>query len=90
MKPGKHETEEEGQAFLSDSRDSEDASTPLRESRASRWRVWWHLRILFEVAMAATIIFLLFFRPVPERQTIRNTPVPQCTSKLFQDQRRQR
>jgi hypothetical protein len=35
------------------------------------------MRIMVEVAMAATIVFLLFFRPVPERKTIRRTPVPQ-------------
>jgi hypothetical protein len=82
MKPGKNEPDEEGQAFLPISRNSEDVPTPLRESRETRWRVWWHLRILLELAMATTIIFLLFFRSVPERHTIRKTPVPQRMPKI--------
>jgi hypothetical protein len=44
------------------------------------------LRLLLEIGMAATIVFLLVFKPlVVGRETLRRTPVPRCTLTTFPD-----
>ncbi|ORY17589.1 hypothetical protein BCR34DRAFT_22113 [Clohesyomyces aquaticus] len=79
-----HEPSEEGEAFLSESRASEDASTSVPELRGSRRRgAIWYLRILVEVAMAVAIVFLLFSHSKPARETIRTTPVPRLPRKIY-------
>jgi hypothetical protein len=89
MESRKPETNEEEQAFLS--RPSEDgavnSSSSLSESRTSncsggrKRKAKECLRLVLEIAMAATIVYLLVFKPfVVARETIRRTPVPRCTS----------
>lgn len=77
----KPEADEEEQAsFLPHSpRDSQDAVAASAERNSKRRKTTWYLRLLLDIAMAATIIFLLFFRS-PPRNTIRRTPVPTCRS----------
>jgi hypothetical protein len=84
MEPRKREDEEEEEAFLP--QPSEDgvvpdsrSNTPER-SGTKRKQVTGYLRILLEIFMAATIAYLVVFKPfIISRETIRRTPVPQCT-----------
>lgn len=75
-----HEFEEEKQAFLPQSRADEHGSSSPIESRGARKPVTWYLRLLFELVMASTIVFLLFFRPSSTRGSLRRSPVPQRMS----------
>jgi hypothetical protein len=71
----KHEHEEEAEAFLDKPHDSEHVPTTIR--KRSTWaRSWSYVRIILEVGMVATIVFLLFFRTHPSR-TLRRSPVPE-------------
>ncbi|KAF3132954.1 hypothetical protein TWF703_007093 [Orbilia oligospora] len=64
---------EEGQAFLSSDRGSEDA---LWQKQTEKRGISWYLRLFLEVAMAATIVGLLVWNSYLGRDTIKRTPVP--------------
>jgi hypothetical protein len=68
----------EDEAFLQQSRISEDEALFPSEKKSTRRGVLWYLRILLEIGMAATIVFLLFLRPTTTTEHIRKTPVPNC------------
>lgn len=81
-----HEAGEEEQTFLPKASSSDDVSTDFgpeirgRGAGNSRKRgvVWW-LRLVLELAMAGTIVYLLVAKPlVASRGTLRRTPVPEC------------
>ena len=85
MDSTKHEADEEGEAFLRPGAREDDVADSLMErqrrggSNPRKWEVSWYLRLLLEVAMAATIVYLLVFKPfVVTREAIWKTPVPQC------------
>ncbi|KAF1997771.1 hypothetical protein P154DRAFT_524513 [Amniculicola lignicola CBS 123094] len=79
-----NEPSEEGEAFLSHTRASEDASTSVPEMRSPRRRgAMWYLRILLDAAMAVTIVFLLSSHSTLTRETIRKTPVPRLPRKIY-------
>ena len=83
MEPGKREDEEEEEAFLSQPLDDDapSSSSESQERGGSRRRVVTaYLRVMLEIAMAATIVYLLVAKPfVVQRETIRKTPVPRRT-----------
>lgn len=74
MKP---ERDEEAEAFLRDSSESENTPAPMNNERTAWARSRSYIRLVLEIAMAATIIFLLFFR-APATKALRRTPVPDC------------
>ncbi|KAF3914549.1 hypothetical protein ABW20_dc0105687 [Dactylellina cionopaga] len=78
----KDQASEEGQAFLSDLRTGEDISMALSKKRPETTRVMKCLRLLLELAMAATIVVLLL-RPNHGRETIKRTPVPLLPRKIY-------
>ncbi|EGX44190.1 hypothetical protein AOL_s00210g62 [Orbilia oligospora ATCC 24927] len=71
---------EEGQAFLSSDRGSEDA---LWQKRTEKRGISWYLRLFLEIAMAATIVGLLVWNSYLGRDTIKRTPVPRLPRKLY-------
>ena len=83
MEPGKREDEEEEEAFLTQSLDDDEPSSSSESQKrgGSRRRVVTaYLRVILEIAMAATIVYLLVAKPfVVQRETIRKTPVPRRT-----------
>jgi hypothetical protein len=83
MNPSKRESEldEENEAFLDDSEGSEHGATPSKALHNTRRGVTWYLRIIMEIAMAATIAYLLLFRP-PTHPTLQRTPVPNLPRKI--------
>lgn len=82
MESGKHEHDEEEQAFLDHA-----GISPKPQSSRRTATGWW--RLLLELAMAITIVLLLFFPPFPPRNTIRRSPVPQRTFLLLKMCRQQ-
>ncbi|KXX79402.1 hypothetical protein MMYC01_204047 [Madurella mycetomatis] len=90
MDPRNPETDEE-QAFLPGPRYTKDldADSTLEcqrhgGSNLQKRALAWYLRLLVEIGMAATIIYLLVFKPfVVERETIRRTPVPRFPRKIY-------
>jgi hypothetical protein len=67
----KREVDEEAEAFLEGTQE---------RKKVTKWaRSWAYARIVLEIGMAATVIFLLFFRAPPSR-TLRRSPVPDRTS----------
>ncbi|KAK3902165.1 hypothetical protein C8A05DRAFT_15732 [Staphylotrichum tortipilum] len=89
MEPTKHEgDEEEEEAFLrrpSDDVPAGRADTPSSPSQGGKGkRVLGYLRILLEIAMTATIAYLVIFKPFAvSRETIRRTPVPKLPRKIY-------
>jgi hypothetical protein len=86
MDSRKREADEEEQAFLpqpgSNSTDHDASDAAIDNGPRRGWA--WYLRLLLELAMAATIGYLVVFKPfVVTRETIRRTPVPRCTSTRF-------
>src|SRR6187402_134520 len=82
-KEHEREPSEEGEAFLPQTRASEDASTTVPDLQNSRKRgVMWYLRILLEVTMTVTIVFLLSSKSQTTltRETIRRSPIPRRMS----------
>ncbi|KAL2266812.1 hypothetical protein VTJ83DRAFT_6164 [Remersonia thermophila] len=86
-----HVTDEEEQEFLPKPRSTDDANAETEtcsrhhrdRSHVKRGLVWW-LRLLMEVGMAATIAYLIVFKPfVVTRDRILRTPVPQFPRKLY-------
>lgn len=75
----KHEHNEEAEAFLDQPQDGEQVPTVPTRKRSTWALSWSYIRVVLEIAMAATIVFLLFFRAPPSR-TIRRSPVPDCMS----------
>jgi hypothetical protein len=75
MKP---EHDEEAEAFLDSPRDNEHVPITINQKRSAWARSWSYIRIVLEIAMAAAIVFLLFFRAPPSRN-IRRSPVPDRT-----------
>ena len=88
MDSRKREADEEGEAFLhvpqSGSSESvaADPSTerPWHGGRNGRGRgPTWYLRLLLEISMAVTIVYLVVAKPfIVSRETIRLSPVPRC------------
>jgi hypothetical protein len=76
----KHEDSGEAEAFLDHPQNGEDVANTMNKRRSNWTRSWFYIRLVLEIAMAATIVFLLFFRAPPSR-TLRRTPVPDCTSR---------
>jgi hypothetical protein len=76
----KHEDSGEAEAFLDHPQNGEDVANTTNKRRRNWTRSWFYIRLVLEIAMAATIVFLLFFRTPPSR-TLRRTPVPDCTSR---------
>lgn len=71
----KDESSEESEAFLTESGNTKSEHVPT--TRTGRGVIW-YLRIVLELAMAATILFLLF-QPLPsDERALRKSPVPQC------------
>ena len=68
---------EEGQAFLSSDRSSEEVRWQLSEKQPEKRKATWYLRLVLEIAMAITIVVLLAGEPY-RKDTIRRTPVPRC------------
>jgi hypothetical protein len=88
MESRKSETNEEEQAFLSrpsedgavDSPSSVSENQKPNSSNGRRRKVIGYLRLVLEIAMASTIVYLLVFKPfIVTRETIRRTPIPPCT-----------
>ncbi|OAL02085.1 hypothetical protein IQ06DRAFT_376278 [Phaeosphaeriaceae sp. SRC1lsM3a] len=79
MKP---ERDEEAEAFLRDSSESENTPAPMNNERTAWARSRSYIRLVLEIAMAATIIFLLFFR-APATKALRRTPVPDFPRKIY-------
>ncbi|KAK8042504.1 hypothetical protein PG994_012987 [Apiospora phragmitis] len=82
MESGKHERDEEEQAFLPQTEFGDHGGTspkPLNPRRTATW--WW--RLLLDIAMASTIVILLFFFPFPARDTIKRSPVPRLPRKIY-------
>lgn len=75
MKP---ERDEEAEAFLRESSENEDVPATLNSKPTAWARSRSYIRLFLEIAMAATIVFLLFFR-APPTKALRRTPVPDCT-----------
>jgi hypothetical protein len=84
MDPRKHEADDEEEAFLSQSGsykdvavDSSSGSQRRGSTTPPKWGLVSWLRLLLEITMATTILYLLVFKPfVVGRETIRRTPVP--------------
>ncbi|KAL2021439.1 hypothetical protein VTK56DRAFT_7192 [Thermocarpiscus australiensis] len=87
MDPRKREADdEEEQAFLPESKSNGNVGSECSsECRRQQRGLTWYLRLLLEIAMAATIVYLVVFKPfvVVGRQTIRRTPVPQFPRKIY-------
>jgi hypothetical protein len=73
----KTEHDEEAEAFLDEPLESEDVPITATKKRSVWERSRPYIRLFVEVGMAATIVFLLFFRAPPSK-TLRRTPVPDC------------
>jgi hypothetical protein len=70
--------DDEAEAFL-DQPDESEGSLIAINKKPSQWAAWWpRLRLVIEIAMASSIIFLLFFRTPPDRR-LRRSPVPERT-----------
>ena len=80
MERSKTEADEENQAFLAPSPASEDGLDTSRHRNGCQTRATWCLRLVLELVMAAVILVLLISRRYHDRDTLRRTPVPQCTS----------
>jgi hypothetical protein len=84
MDPRKHEADDEEEAFLSQSGsykdvavDSSSGSQRRGSTTPPKWGLVSWLRLLLEITMATTILYLLVFKPfVVGRETLRRTPVP--------------
>jgi hypothetical protein len=76
----KTEHDEEAEAFLEQPHASEDIPTATNRKLNIWARSRTYIRLLVEVAMALTIVYLLFFRAPPSRN-LRRSPVPECTLK---------
>jgi hypothetical protein len=74
MSSQKNEFEDENESFLP--RHSDDIPTRHVEERSSRQQIIELVRILLEVGMAATIVFLLVSRSSSKGTRIRRSPVP--------------
>jgi len=72
--------EEESQAFLPQSKESEYGAKPAHEKRSGQKYMGRYLRLLFEICMASTIVILLIFRSPSSDKPLRRSPVPQRTS----------
>ncbi|KAL2131280.1 hypothetical protein VTI74DRAFT_5311 [Chaetomium olivicolor] len=88
MELRKREIEEEEQAFLSQpNEDGVPYSSSENQELSGKIRrrdVAAYLRVLLEIAMAATIVYLLVFKPfVVGREAIRRTPVPRLPRKIY-------
>jgi hypothetical protein len=73
--------EEEEQAFLEKTRSSRDGPAEIHEGRSVQKRAWRMAtisRLTLELAMAVTIIYLIFWHPEPGSETLRRSPVPRC------------
>jgi hypothetical protein len=71
----KTQHDEEAEAFLDQPQEGEDV--PTTNKKQNTWaRSWSYIRLFLEIAMAATIVFLLFFRAPPSRN-LRRSPVPE-------------
>ncbi|KAF2276344.1 uncharacterized protein EI97DRAFT_377412 [Westerdykella ornata] len=91
MHRGEKDTDDENEAFLPvplahDDYVSQPCSHCVRKRRT--WSVVSCLRIVVELAMIATIVFLLAFRPstleaVDEDQSLKRTPVPHFPKKVY-------
>jgi hypothetical protein len=76
--------DEEAEAFLDQPEGSEGSPTVINKKR-SQWARWWpRFRLVIEIAMVSTIIFLLFFRTPPDRR-LRRSPVPERTLSCLDD-----
>jgi hypothetical protein len=73
----KTEHDEEAEAFLDQPHERDHVPTTATKKRSIWTRSWPYVRLFLEIAMAATIVFLLFFRAPPTR-TLRRSPVPDC------------
>ncbi|KAL5121553.1 hypothetical protein ACEQ8H_000625 [Pleosporales sp. CAS-2024a] len=78
----KHDHGEEAEAFLDQPVDREDAPRTGQKKRSSCAPSWSYARLVVDVAMAATIVFLLFFRAPPSRN-LRRSPVPDLPRKMY-------
>ncbi|KAH7412050.1 hypothetical protein DE146DRAFT_642107 [Phaeosphaeria sp. MPI-PUGE-AT-0046c] len=78
----KTERDEEAEAFLRESSESEDVPAAMNSQRTAWARSRSYIRFFFELAMAATIVFLIFFR-APPTKTLRRTPVPDFPRKTY-------
>lgn len=77
MDSRKHEADEEEQTFLPKAINSDHAE--LGDHRPRTRGAAWYLRLILEIAMAATIVYLIVAKPlIASRPTLRRTPVPQC------------
>ncbi|KAK4221318.1 hypothetical protein QBC38DRAFT_134373 [Podospora fimiseda] len=75
----KEDADEEEQAFLPQSEGSNHG-----DSINGRQRIKWWSRLLLDVSMALTIVYLLAFKPILiGRETTRRTPVPQFPRKIY-------
>lgn len=91
MDSRKREPDEEQQTFLPKSESNEDVATGFStvclkcDANNPRKRgVIWYLRLFLEVAMAATIVYLLVAKPlIVSRETLRRTPVPNLPRKIY-------
>lgn len=88
MDSRKREVDEEGEAFL---HAPESGSSESVAADSSIQRPWhgggngrgrgptWYLRLLLEISMAVTIVYLVVAKPfIVSRETIRLSPVPRC------------
>jgi hypothetical protein len=73
----KTEHDEEAEAFLDQPHQGDHVPTPATKKRSIWTQSRSYIRLFLEIAMAATIVFLLFFRAPPSR-TLRRSPVPDC------------
>jgi hypothetical protein len=86
MDSRKRESDEEEQTFLPKLESNEDVATGFStvclkcDANNPRKRgLVWYLRLFLEIAMAATLVYLLVAKPlVVSRHTLRRTPVPDC------------
>jgi hypothetical protein len=77
MKSDRDESSEESEAFLRPPVTGDEAVRPGRDGIF--WKsVIWYLRIFFEIAIASSLVFLLFFRTSPAKENLGSSPVPQC------------
>ena len=78
MKANKDEVDEEGQAFLSDRRSSQDVPIVSSERKGLRWIALFNPRLFLELSMAAAILVLIVLWPSTKETANRKTPVPNC------------
>lgn len=86
MNAKKHEGEDEEEAFLPRSGSYKDVavdpssgSQTHSDTTPYRWGLVSWLRLLLELIMGTTILYLLVFKPFAVgRETLKRTPVPRC------------